>query len=519
MTVVLVLLLASVALAAAAYGSGGRTQTAHDAGAPQAGGTLKVGMQPGNGEYDPVLMEGAAGDVILVAQVQEPLVELAPDFSVQPLLATAWSTPDGGKTWKLTLRDGVTFSNGQPFTSADVLYSFDRLRSEELGSPMATIYADIESVVADDATHVTFNLKAPDSEFVASLTDVHAKMLCKTITDPMTELVGTGPFMLQSYAARDRAVLVKNPHYWGVDAQASQLPYFDEVDFIYSPHTADQIDGLQGGSLNWVGGLSSKQKQTVGGDLSLKTITTLSNLCFELQIRCDVGPGKKLAFRQALMAGTDLTALVDVADPGVAVPGNGTFVGPGYTADYLSTSVAYDPARAKKLLARAGYRKGVKIKLVAMTDDPMPAFATAWRAQMKKIGVSVFIKKVSPNVYYGDKGTDTWYKAPFSIVNWDTRAVPITYFQLALATHAPWNYSRWSNAQFDTLCTQIPLTTDAAQRAQLYKQAQQILQSKVPMINFGVLLVVAGESANLDGIVLSPHWAQTVFRTGFFTEQ
>jgi len=519
MTVVLVLLLGSVALAAAAYASGGRTQTAHDAGTPQPGGTLKVGMQPGNGQYDPVLMDGATGDIILVSQVQEPLVELAQDFSTQPMLATAWSTPDGGKTWSLTLRDGVKFSNGQPFTSADVLYSFDRLRSEELGSPMAGVYANIKSVVDDDATHVTFNLDSPDSEFMASLTDFRAKMLCKTIADPMTELVGTGPFMLESYAARDRAILVKNPLYWGVDAQASQLPYFDEVDFIYSPNTAGQIEGLKGGSLNWVGGLSSKQKQTVEGDPNLKTITTLSNLCFELQIRCDVGPGKKLAFRQALMAGTDLAALVDVADPGVAVPGNGTLVGPGYKADYLSTTVPYDPAKAKKLLAKAGYRRGVKFELVAETSAPIPAFATAWRAQMKKIGVTVSVKKVSPDVYYGDKGTDTWYKAPFGIVGWATRAVPITYFQLALATHAPWNYSRWSNAQFDKLCTQIPLTTDAAQRAQLYKQAQEILQKNVPMINFGVLLGVAGESANVDGIELSPNWANTVFRTGYFTEQ
>jgi peptide/nickel transport system substrate-binding protein len=515
-------LLAAVAVVAVAvtWGTAGGSGSARpsSAGTPQPGGILKVGMQPGEGQYDPVLMDGATGDVILVSQVQEPLVELAQDFSIEPLLATTWSTPDGGKTWKLTLRDGVKFSNGQPFTSADVLYSFDRLRNEELGSPMAKIYANIKSVVADDATHLTFNLKAPDSEFMASLTDFHAKMLCKGVADPMKELVGTGPFTFKSYAARDRAVLVKNPLYWGIDAQGNQLPYFDEVDFIYSPNTAGQIVSLQGGSLNWVGGLSSKQKQTVEGDPNLKTITTLSNLCFELQIRCDVGPGKKLAFRQALMAGTDLKALVDAVDPGVAVPGNGTLVGPGYKADYLSTTVAYDPAKAKKLLAQAGYRKGVKLKLVAETSGLIPAFATAWQGQMKKIGVTVFIKKVSPGVYYGDKGTDTWTKAPFGIVNWDTREAPITYFQLALATHAPWNYSRWSNAQFDKLCTQVPLTTDAAQRAQLYNQAQQILQKNVPMINFGVLLGVAGESANLDGIVLSPHWAHTVFGTGYFTK-
>jgi len=515
-------LLAAVAVVAVAVtwgtAGGGGSASPSSVGTPQPGGTLKVGMQPGEGQYDPVLMDGAAGDVLLVSQVQEPLVELAQDFSIQPVLATAWSTPDEGKTWKLTLRDGVKFGNGQPFTSADVLYSFDRLRNEELGSPMAKIYANIKSVVGDDATHLTFNLKAPDSEFMASLTNVHAKMLCRSVADPMTELVGTGPFMLKSYAAGDRAVLVKNPLYWRKDAQANQLPYFDEVDFIYSPDTAGQIEGLQAGALDWVGGISSEQKPTVDGDPSLKTITTLSNLCFQLQIRCDVGPGKKLPFRQALMAGTDLKALVGAADPGVAVRGNGTFVGPGYKADYLATTVPYDRAKAKKLLAQAGYPKGVQLKLVAQTQGPIPAFATAWKAQMKKIGVNVSIRRVSPDVYFGNKGTDTWYKAPFSICDWGTRAVPSTYFQLALKTHAAWNYSRWSNARFDKLCKQIPLTTDATQRGLLYKQAQQILQKQVPMINLGVLLGVAGESAAIDGILLAPDWAQTVFGTGYFTK-
>ena len=147
------------------------------------------------------------------------------------------------------------------------------------------------------------------------------------------------------------------------------------------------------------------QKKTVDGDADLKTVTTTANDCFELQIRCDVGPGKKLAFRQALMAGTDLKALVGTADPGVALPGSGTLVGPGYKADYLSATVPYDRAKAKRV------------------DE----------VDFVEVG-------------------------------------------------------------------------------------QQILQRSVPMINFGVLLGVAGESVTVDGIAPSPHWEQTVFATGYFTQ-
>lgn len=514
-----VVLVVVLALALAAMGCGGSEgddgESPDAAGAPTTGGVLKVGMLPGNGQYDPVMMAGSVGDILLVCQAQENLVSLAQDFSVKPWLAKSWDSPDG-KSWTFMLQEGVTFSNGEAFTSEDVLYSFERLQSEE--SPMAGVYANVEEVVADSPTQVTFNLKAVDSEFPSSLTDYRAKMLCKSVADPMTELVGTGPFMLESFAAEDRAVLVKNPTYWQKDESGQQLPYLDGVEFIYSPDTAGQIEGLQGGALNWVGGLSSEQKQTVEANPSLKVITTNTNYMNALQIRVDQGAGKDVKVRQALWAGTDRQAIIDLVAPGVGVPGNGTFVGPAYEAYFTDEQPAYDPEAAKRLLADAGYADGLEIKLVAQSADPIPAIATAWQAQMKEIGVDVKIQQVPTDVFYADKGTDNWYQADFSIVDWGTRASPITYFKLALTSDAAWNYSRWNNPEFDKIVEQIPLALDDAERADLYKQAQAILQDEVPVMNFIILTAVAGESANVDGIELDPDWAHTTFTHAYFTE-
>ena len=481
LAVAMVLLVAVVllALVTACGGSSGSSNASPSTGAIKMGGVLKIGSQPGNINFDPALFAGAVPDILLQQQVYEKLVTLGQDFSVQPTLATKWDSP-GGKVWTFTLRDGITFSNGQPFTSADVVYTMNRLRSKKLGSPMADIYANIKSVVATGLTTVTFTLK--------------------------------------SISAEDRAILMKNPTYWGKDAQGNQLPYLDEVDFIYSPDVAGQVEGLQGGSLNWVGGLSSEQKQAVEGNASLKTVTTATNYCFELQIRCDQKPGSDIKVRQALMAGTDRQAIIDLVAPGVADAGNGTLVGPAYKADFLDTSVAYDTAKAKQLLADAGYASGLKIKLVAQTAEPVPAIATAWQAQMKAIGVDVSIQQVPVDVYYADKGTDTWYQAAFSVVDYGTRAVPNTYFQLALTSTAPWNYSRWKNPAFDALSAQISAELDPAKRADLYKQAQQILQDEAPMMNFLVNTAVAGQTATIDGIPLAPDYAQTLFRDAHYTQ-
>jgi len=496
-------------------GGDGGTEPTADAGAMTRGGVLKIGMQPGNGQFDPIMMAGSVGDILMVCQVQENLVYLAQDFSVMPWLATEWTTDDG-KVWKFTLQDGVTFHNGEPFTADDVVYTFDRLKMPE--SPMAGVYENVESVVADDPTHVTFSLTTPDSEFPSSLTDYRAKMQSKSVADQMTELIGTGPFTLESFAAEDRAVLSAYADYWGTDEDGEKLPYLDGMEFVYSPDVAGQIEGLQGGSLNWVGGLTAEQKQTLEANADITILETETNYLNALQIRVDEGPGKDLAFRQALMAGTDRQAIVDLVAPGVAVPGNGTMVGPAYAAYYSEDQVAYDPETAKQLLAEAGYPDGTKITLVAQQAEPIPAVATAWQAQMKEIGVEVEIRSVPTDVFYAEEGEDNWYEAQFGIVDWGTRASPITYFKLALTSDAPWNYSRWSNAEFDELVKQIPQALEESERAELYKQAQQILQDEVPVLNFLVLTAVSGQSGNVDGIELDPDWAHTRFTTAHFTE-
>jgi peptide/nickel transport system substrate-binding protein len=514
--VVATMALVLVAFMVACGGNAG-SSASPTAGAIKMGGVLKIGSQPGNVNFDPALFAGAVPDILLQQQIYEKLVTLGQDFSVQPTLATKWDSPNG-KVWTFTLRAGVKFSNGDPFTADDVVYTMNRLRSKKLGSPMADVFANITSVKAQDPTTVVFTLKSVDSEFPASLTDYRVLMLDKNVKNPAKTAVGTGPFVLKSISAEDRAVLTKNPNYWGTDAQGNKLPYLDEIDFVYSPDVSGQVQGLQGGALNWVGGLSSDQKRTVEGTPSLKAETTNTNYCFELQIRTDRKPGNSLEFRQALMAGTDRNAIVQLVAPGTANPGNGTLVGPAYKADYLNQSIPYDQAKAKQLLAQAGYANGVSIKLIVQNTDPVPAIATAWQAQMKQIGVNVKIQQVPVDVYYADKGTDNWYQGDFGIVDYGTRAVPNTYFQLALTSTAPWNYSRWKDAQFDSLSQQISTELDATKRAALYKQAQTLLQQQVPMMNFLVNTAVAGQSKNIDGVFLAPDYAQSLFREAHFTQ-
>jgi peptide/nickel transport system substrate-binding protein len=518
---IVVLILSVVALAGlSACGGGGSSSSSTTAAtgpapAVQTGGTISVATEPGTNR-DPALAS-ARSDILLNQQIYDWLVEVDDNNQLQPGLATAWDSPDG-KVWTFTLRSGVTFSNGQPFTADDVVYTFQRLQDPKVGSPLAKSLQNVTAMTATDATHVQFTLKDPDPEFPSGVSDYHAAILSKSVLDPATTWVGTGPFALTSYAAEDRAVLKKNPAYWMKDDKGNALPYLDEVQLIFSPDLAGQVSALQGGQVQFVGGLTAELVASIKADSKLKVITGPSSAFhYVIHMRSDAGhPAADPRIRQALQLGTDHQGLIDQVRPGLAVVGNGTPVGPAYGDYYLDQPPVYDVQKAKQLLADAG-ASNLTITLYAQTALEVPAIATVWQQQMKAIGVTVNIETEPPDVYYGE-GDASWLKVDFGITEWGARAVPVAYFNTGYITDAPYNESHWSDAEFDGIVAQINTELDRSKRAALYKQAQQIMIARGPVIVPFFETVAAGASANLQGVSLASDWSRTPFRTAFLTK-
>ena len=136
---------------------------------------------------------------------------------------------------------------------------------------------------------------------------------------------------------------------------------------------------------------------------------------------------------------------------------------------------------------------------------------------MSKIGVQVDIQVVPSDVYYGE-GDQSWLKADFGITDWGSRATPVTYFKLAYMGDSQWNESHWSDAQFDQVARQVDKEMDRAKRAALYRQAQQILIDRGPVIVTYFEKAVAGLSAKLEGVTLASDWARTRFTGAYFAK-
>jgi peptide/nickel transport system substrate-binding protein len=480
----------------------------------QGGGVLKVAAEPAVNR-DPAFASARA-DILINQQVYDWLVEIGGDNQLLPGLTTEWSSPDG-KTWTFTLRSDVTFSSSEAFTADDVVYTFDRLRDPEVGSPGVGLYGNVEAVTAIDATHVRFTLTEPNPEFPSDVADYHAAILSKAVADPANEWVGTGPFKIISYSAEDRAVLDRNPYYWGTDAEGEPLPYLDELHFVFSPDLAGQVEALRGDQVQFVAGLTSELVDSIKSDSKLKVITgPASAFHYVLHMRSDQErPSADARVRKALQLGTDHQGLIDQVRPGLAVVGNGTPVGPAYGDYYLEQAPPYDPEQAKALLAEAGFADGLTITLYAQQALEVPAIATVWREQMKAIGVTVDIQTVPPDVYYGE-GDSSWLVVDFGITEWGARATPNAYFNAAYVSDAPWNESHWSDPEFDALVARINSELDRATRADLYRQAQQIMIERGPVIVPFFQTAAAGVNAAIEGVELAPDWSRTLFRTARF---
>lgn len=502
------LLLLAAAPVLAGCGSGA-------SGTSTSGGILRVATEPATNR-DPAFASARA-DILINQQVYDWLVEVGQNNELLPGLAPDWESADA-KVWTFTLRSGVKFSNGASFTADDVVYTFDRLRSSEVGSPGVGLYANVTAVAAVDATHVQFTLKDANPEFPSDVADYHAAVLSRAVADPAAQWVGTGPFSIESYSAEDRAILKKNPDYWMKDDQDTQLPYLDEIQFIFSPDVAGQVEALRGDQVQFVAGLTSELVDSLKADSKLKVITGPSSAFhYVIHMRSDAGrPAADPRVRTALQLGTDHQGLIDQVRPGLAVVGNGTPVGPAYGDYYLDEPPASDPNQAKKLLAEAGFADGLSITLYAQQALEIPAIATVWKEQMKAIGVTVDIQTLPADVYYGE-GDTSWLKVDFGITEWGARATPNTYFNGAYITGAAYNESHWSDAEFDALTAQINSELDRAKRAELYKKAQSIMIERGPVIVPFFSTAAAGVSAAVGGIELAPDWSRTLFRTANYT--
>jgi peptide/nickel transport system substrate-binding protein len=436
-------------------------------------GTLRVAFQP-IVQTDPALISSDA-EVFVANAVFDYLVDIDAQSNPVPRLATGWIISEDGLTYTFELTEGVTFHDGSPLTSADVVWTFDRLRDPELGFATSSLYTNIVSIEAQDEHTVVFNLENPNPFFLYDLSDNHALVIKNGTTDA-SDFNGTGPFIVMDYSPEDRIIISANPTYF-VPGQ----PQLAGAEIIFFPDDIAMIDALRGGQIDLVLRMSISLFESLIDESGIKTMSIPTNGFDLIRLRSDRAPGNDPRVIQAMKLATDREAIFNLTQQGYGAVGNDSPIGPLYKSyhDPNVTPPVRDVAAAQELLAEAGYADGLELTLHVPDAGGRPDLAAVLQQQWAEANINIDISVEPESVYYGENG---WLEVDLGITGWGSRPYPQFYLDVMLVSGAEWNEAHFSDEEFDDLANIAGTTPDEEQRIQAYADIQQLLAERGPVI-------------------------------------
>ncbi len=477
--------------------------------APVMGGMLTGIIPPSITDLDPVTIYDQGG-IVLVQQVCEYLIALDDKNGLKPSLAESWSGNADASVWTFKLRQGVTFNDGSPFEAEDVVASIERVVDPKSGSGALAALAGILSpggTKAVDAATVEFTLDKPFADFpyLVCQSSYNTVMLPRTYAGNFVKSpVGTGPFMVESYVSKQKAVMAKNPTYWGKDAAGNQLPYLDKVTWVMVQDESAANLQLQSGAVDFQPQTVFQGSQALFADPNLRVDiypgSGIREVAFNLQQEPWKSAPKEL--RQAVAYCLDRDAINTALYDGRSLVGSDTFweptVFPGQPAPTARTQ---DYDKAKELLATAGFPDGTEIELTFAKYLENPQYAQLIQAQCEPAGITVKLNQISYDAFYAGSETDTpWLNAPMVIVEWGSRPTPGVYAQAMLLPTSTWSSSHWDNADFNTNFDSYMSTTDEAKRTEYATTLSGIQQDDTPILLSFFITQLRTQKKNVYGI-------------------
>lgn len=346
--------------------------------------TLTVGATLEPPTLDPSASDAASIPQVFLYNVYETLLKIDNEGKYQPLLAEKWDISPDRKTYTFTLNSSAKFPDGRPVSAADVEWSINRFKQGDNVAAKGQL-AVVSAVKAKDEKTVVVTLSKPSNSWLFNMASTAGIVFDSKATALATTPVGSGAYQLDRWTKGSDIVLKRNAAYWG-SAGAS----FASVTFRYFADPNAQNAAMLSNGLDVISSVQAPQAIDQFADAARYTVingTTNGEVVLSLNNSSKALSDKRV--RQAINYAIDRKALLDTV-----WNGKGTLIGsmvpptdPWY--EDLSTTYPYDPAKAKKLLAEAGYEKGLTLRLRV----PVVPYATSGgqfvASQLKAVGIDV----------------------------------------------------------------------------------------------------------------------------------
>lgn len=436
----------------------------------------------------------------VLSNIFESLSDISDEMTIVPLLAESWSNVDP-TTWEFHLRKGVTFHGGQPFDAEDVRYSIERAlnwKPSRLRSEIPTV-SRVEVV---DPHTVRIVTSVPDailptrlaSLFILDRESSEAGVASGGDDWLATHANGTGPYRLESWVKDSECVLDAFEGYWG------GAPGIRRISFLATSNDATRLASFLNGDIDILVNVPVGDVDRVAATPGFGVVSRPSLRLIYLGLDCgrDQSPGlpnsppnplKDVRVRQAIYAAINEELIVEKVMNGHAAAASQLFPEGVLGYDPAIQRPAYDPDRARALLAEAGYPNGFSVRLDAPNDRYVndEAIASAVAAQLARVGITVDVQAVPKARFFPIEQAG---ETSFFLLGWaNTNGDGTGTFDHLLHTADPArnlggsNTSTfYSNSELDRLSEAAAGEFDAARRADLLQQANRIAMVDLPHI-------------------------------------
>ena len=440
-----------------------------------AAGELVIGKGQEAVGFDPGVVT-AASSFDLISVVYERLVEFDEAGDPQPMLAESWDIPDD-KTYVFTLRPDVTFHNGQPLTAADVKHTFDRIKDEATASPRVAQFTSVESIEATDDHTVTFHLNAPYGPFLATLSSGFASIVpADDSIDLQAQMVGTGPFKLESWKQDTETVLTAFDDY-----RIAEEPKIATLRYRIMPEESARLAAIRTGEIQLTAITDPLTVESAKQSEGVEVLEQDTTDYYLLGLNCAEPPFDDPKVRQALSLAIDRQAIIDAVFfgrgqvSGPIVPTMGDWAQP--VEDLPNYAVDRDQAKA--LLKEAGASDLTFKIVVGSLYQEFENIALVIQDQLAEIGVTVELEPVEWGTFI-----DRWIARDFqSFVSYNSSGDdPDGALYSAFITDGGTNAFQYSDPKVDELLETGRATTDPDARRSTYQELETVLAEQAPVV-------------------------------------
>lgn len=447
----------------------------------------------------------------VIENIYEPLVYPSQGtWELKPVLAESWTTSDDGKVWRFSLRKGVAFHDGTPFTAEAVKLSYEMLMKTKKAMGESLLRNVKEVKVVDDHT-IEFVIDPVGVPFLVRLTAfliVSPKALKEHGNNPdwfTRNTSGTGSYQLEEYKTGDRLVLKRNESWWG------PKPYFAKAVYLTVPEASAQALMIEQGELDIAYNIPPQSLQKFEGNQKLKVMNVKGDRVMNVRLNQVHGPLQNKDLRLALAYAVDYEALakarnLEVAPPDGPVPSQ-------YLGDWRPPNliVKQDLEKAKEHLAKSGL-KDVKLEMYLPAGAAVQiTSAEILQASFQKIGVTLKVNQAEFNPIFNRVVRFAKERNPadaldiFTLVRGPFVPHPYAYFN-SYEKGETWNFMSYENAEAQALWAKGLAAGSGAEAQTFFRQAVEKIVADQPDLWLYVEKRIVVLSSQIEGYYMHPTW-------------